>query len=485
MRHLLRAEWTKLTSVRRWVLGLFATVGLTLALSLATVAGSGSDANDHPEELGPVGPAGVRVDDALNFLHQPLTGDGSITAQVTVLTGHEGYTHEWAKAGIILRESTEPGARYAAIMVTPGHGVRFQANYDTDRAGGDDTAPRWLRLTRKGTTVTGYESADGTSWSEVGAVELDALASTVEVGLFATAPNRLEVETSVGGSSTSSIPTRITGTFDNVTVEPPQAPAEWQEHDTSRGFVIEPGDPVGFANASVEGGVFTVTGSGDIGPHRPDDDVTQLGLMGVNIGLLAVVAIGVLFITSEYRRGMIRTTFAVSPQRGRVLVAKAIVLGAATFVVGLVASITAFFLTQPVLRSSGFGPPAYPTPSLADWPVLRAVIGAAVFLALVAVLSLAVGTIMRRSVGAITVLVVVFVLSTILVGGLPLSAAQWLMRTTPAAGLSILQTIEPESYDTVVEPWAMAPPLAGLAVLAAYAAAALAAAVWVLRRRDA
>jgi ABC-type transport system involved in multi-copper enzyme maturation permease subunit len=308
----------------------------------------------------------------------------------------------------------------------------------------------------------------------VGAVELAGLPPTVEVGLFATSPDRLEVETSVGSSSVGARPALATGTFDNVQTD---APGPWREYDSSRGFV-------GGGGTAEVNGVFTVTGSGDIGPNPPDDDVTQLSLLGATFGLIAMVAIGVLFITAEYRRGMIRTTFAASPRRGRVLVAKAIVLGAAAFVVGLVASLTAFLVTQPILRANGFGPPGYPIPSLADWPVLRAVVGAAVFLALVAVLSLGVGAILRRSAGAIAVVVVALIPLTILVGGLPLTAAQWVMRTTPAAGLAILQTIEVD-HDATVEPWGMAPPLAGLGVLAAYAAAALAVAVWLVRRRDA
>jgi hypothetical protein len=100
------------------------------------------------------------------------------------------------------------------------------------------------------------------------------------------------------------------------------------------------------------------------------------------------------------------------------------------------------------------------------------------------VLSLGVGAILRRSVAAITAVVLALVPSGILVGGLPLPAAQWVMRTTPAAGLSILQSVE-VNHDTTVEPWNMAPPWAGLGMLAAYAAAALAAAVWLVRRRDA
>jgi ABC-type transport system involved in multi-copper enzyme maturation permease subunit len=473
-RLLVRAEWTKLRSVRRWVLGLLAAVPLTLAFSLLTGGSSGTDLNDHPEELGPIGPAGERVKDAYSMLHQPLAGDGSLTARVAELTGEEGFGHEWAKAGIMLRESTEPGSRYAAVLVTPEHGVRLQANYTTDLAGSDSPAPRWLRLTRTGDTITGYESADGSAWDEVGAVELAGLPPTVEVGLFATSPDRLEVETSVGSSSVGARPALATGTFDNVQTD---APGPWREYDSSRGFV-------GGGGTAEVNGVFTVTGSGDIGPNPPDDDVTQLSLLGATFGLIAMVAIGVLFITAEYRRGMIRTTFAASPRRGRVLVAKAIVLGAAAFVVGLVASLTAFLVTQPILRANGFGPPGYPIPSLADWPVLRAVVGAAVFLALVAVLSLGVGAILRRSAGAIAVVVVALIPLTILVGGLPLTAAQWVMRTTPAAGLAILQTIEVD-HDATVEPWGMAPPLAGLGVLAAYAAAALAVAVWLVRRRDA
>jgi ABC-type transport system involved in multi-copper enzyme maturation permease subunit len=379
----------------------------------------------------------------------------------------------------MVKESTEPGSRYAAMMVTPGHGVRLQANYAIDHAGSASTTPRWLRLTRSGATITGYESADGAAWHEVGTVDLTGLPPTVQVGMFATSPDRVETETSIGGSSSGQVPVSAVGSFDHVQVSAarPQPPASWREHDTSKGFE-------GGGGYTESGGVFTVTGSGDIAASPPDTDVTQLSLLGVYFGQIAVIAVAVLFITSEYRRGMIRTTFAASPRRGRVLVAKAVVLGAATFVVGLVASLTSFLLAQPILRSNGFDPPGYPIPSLADWPVARAVVGAAVFLTLVAVLSLGVGAILRRSVAAITAVVLALVPSGILVGGLPLPAAQWVMRTTPAAGLSILQSVE-VNHDTTVEPWNMAPPWAGLGVLAAYAAAALAAAVWLVRRRDA
>ena len=62
-------------------------------------------------------------------------------------------------------------------------------------------------------------------------------------------------------------------------------------------------------------------------------------LVGAFAGLIAVVVVGTMFITAEYRRGLIRTTFAASPRRGRVLAAKAIVIGAVTFAAGLAAAV--------------------------------------------------------------------------------------------------------------------------------------------------
>jgi ABC-type transport system involved in multi-copper enzyme maturation permease subunit len=112
-------------------------------------------------------------------------------------------------------------------------------------------------------------------------------------------------------------------------------------------------------------------------------------------------------------------------------------------------------------------------------------------LAVSAVLALAVGALLRRSAGAVTVVIVGIVLPyllAILSGVLPAAAEQWLVRVTPAAAFAIQQSIP--AYPQVdaaytpcngyfpLEPWA------GFAVLCAWAAAALALAVFVLRRRD-
>lgn len=89
------------------------------------------------------------------------------------------------------------------------------------------------------------------------------------------------------------------------------------------------------------GGRFTVTGSGDIAPDQPEapqgagieaQAALQFGLL---VGLIPVIIVAALFMTAEYRRGLIRLTFAASPRRGRVLAAKAVLIGLVTFVAGL------------------------------------------------------------------------------------------------------------------------------------------------------
>ena len=117
------------------------------------------------------------------------------------------------------------------------------------------------------------------------------------------------------------------------------------------------------------------------------------------------------------------------------------------------------------------------TASLLDAPVLRAVAGTAALLALVALLTLAVATILRRAALAISVVFLLLLMPPILATGLPLSAAKWLERLTPSAGFAIQETVH--RYDTAIAPWG------GFAVLCAYAAAALAVATWRLRARDA
>jgi ABC-type transport system involved in multi-copper enzyme maturation permease subunit len=142
------------------------------------------------------------------------------------------------------------------------------------------------------------------------------------------------------------------------------------------------------------------------------------------------------------------------------------------FAAGLVASFASFLIGSAIAESKRFG-----MPSLGDPGVLRAVVGTAGLLAVAAVFSLAVATILRRSAAAITVVLLLLLVPYILSTGLPLDVAAWVQRLTPSAGFAIQDTVR--RYDTAITPWA------GFGVLCAYAAVALGVAAWRLRQRDA
>ncbi|WP_327352581.1 ABC transporter permease subunit [Streptomyces sp. NBC_01304] len=488
---LLRAEWTKFRTVRRWGLALLAAVLVTVFISYFTASSSSFDRDPADGDKLPATDAqGLQVRDAFYFVHQGLAGDGSITTRVSGLTGERPkQAPEWAKAGIILKESTEQGAPYVALMVTEKHGVRLQTGFTGDEAGSATPPgePRWLRLTRDGATVIGYESADGKQWDKVAAARLDGAPKTVRAGLFVASPGIFELKREFGMSAMGERPSRSTAKFDQVSLSGPGTGAggsagSWQSTD-----VGEIRDGKGTLERS--GSTFTLTGSGDIAPGAQDMDPVNSGLSGSQLGLVLVAALGVLFITTEYRRGMIRTTLMASPRRPRVLAAKAVVIGAVVFLAGLVASVASFLISQPILRDNGHKHPYFHEFSLTDGPALRAVIGTAAVLALIAVLGLGLGALMRHTAAAIATVVVLFVLPLILVSGLPLGLAQLLEQVTPVAGFAIQQTIP--RYDQVAS--ACLPetgcypqgPWTGLATLFAYAVGVLGLAMWRLRRRDA
>jgi ABC-type transport system involved in multi-copper enzyme maturation permease subunit len=234
-------------------------------------------------------------------------------------------------------------------------------------------------------------------------------------------------------------------------------------------------------------GAFIVTGTGDIAPDVTDGTPTDGPLAGLFIGLIAVVVIGALFVTAEYRRGLIRVTLAASPRRGRVLAAKAIVLGAITFVAGLAGTAGAILIGTPLLR--GNGNPIDPVTTLTE---VRVIAGTAALVAVAAVFALSVGVILRHGAGAVTFVLTAIILPYLLTAAfpvLPTGAADWLLRVTPAAGFAIKQVIP--QYSQVAGNYAPSAgyfplaPWAGFTVLCGYAAVALAVAAFLLRRRDA
>ena len=520
----IRAEWIKFRSVRGWVIGMIVAAILTIFVGVFAAGAANIGCNINGVQKSgrsclpfiPIGPGGEAVQDSFYFVHQRLTGDGSITARLTSFSGDYAGGNgpvqvggpgpnmkpglmPWSKAGIMIKASLRRGSAYAAVLATGGHGIRMQWNYTGDTAGPSGAvsaaSPRWLRLTRSGDTITGYDSVTGTRWAEVGTVQLAGLSATVQVGMFATSPNYVQTSRSFGGITNQMGPSQATGVFDHVTVSGGGAGNGWTGAAIGGGGRLAPGTSArgagpGFRQA---GGRFALTGSGDIAPIVPGPGgggyptvTVEQSLAGVFVGLIAVVVVAAMFFSTEYRRGLIRTTLAATPRRGPVLAAKAVVIGSVAFVAGLAASIVAIVLGVP--REEGQGQLLL---SVSTATEARVVIGTAALVAVAAVFAVAVGAIMRRSAAAITAVVVAIVLPFLLaaLNVFPPGVSAWLLRVTPAAGLSIQQSIPP--YPQVASSYSPAggyyplPPWGGFAVLCAYAAAALVLAFVLLRRRDA
>jgi ABC-type transport system involved in multi-copper enzyme maturation permease subunit len=369
------------------------------------------------------------------------------------------------------------------MMVTGRHGVRMQDDYTGDTPGlpGAPSAasPRWLRLVRSGDTLTGYDSADGTHWIRVGTVSLAGLPAAAQAGLFVTSPLALSAE--------NSAQTIASAVFDHVSMPGLRPGGGWRGAGIG-GNEQYPSLPGGFRQA---GGTFTIHGSGDIAPIGPSaaglgkagDD----GLIGAFVALIAVIVVGAMFMTAEYRRGLIRTTLAASPGRGRVLAAKAVVIGSVTFVAGLIGAAPVVPIGSSLLR--GHGNYVFPMSALTE---VRVVAGTAALLAVAAVLALAAGTILRSSAGAITAVIGLMVMTYFFsapLAVLPPGAADWLLRITPAAGFAIQQYVPayPQVANVYTPQHGYFPlaPWAGFGVLCAWTALALWLAAYLLRRRDA
>jgi hypothetical protein len=449
----------------------------------------------------PLGPGGEPVTDSFYFVRQSLTGDGTITARVTSLTGlipsqnlnspspsMKPGLQEWAKAGILIKQNTNQGSPYAAMMVAAGHGVRMQWNYTADTPGLSGAVgpanPRWLRLTRAGDVITGYDSADGTHWTKIGTVTLSGLPSTVQAGLFAASPDyNSESQTFGGGVNGVSGPTQATAVIDHVS----GLGGSWT------GEYIGAAEASGIGRYHQASGRFTVTGSGDIAPipaghGGPADAAATLTgyLLGTFAGLIALAVVATMFMTAEYRRNLIRVTLAASPRRGRALAAKAVVIGALSFVAGLVGAGVAVLAGAAITHARGYY--EFPVPGSTE---VRVIIGTAALAAVSAVLALAVGTMVRRSAAAVAIVIVTIVVPYFLAvsAAVPLGVADWLLRITPAAGFAVQQPYpqyrQVTAIYSAVSGYFPLAPWAGLAVLCGWAAVSLSGAPYLQRRRDA
>jgi hypothetical protein len=492
---MIRAEWTKFRTVRGWVVATIFAVVVTVALGFLAAKASHTSCEPGPCAADPTGPGGEAVLDRFTFVHRALTGDGTMTARIASMDGIITYPppgHDrivaglvpWAKAGIMVKDGIRPGAAYASVLLSGHHGVRMQSDFTHDVAG-RLSGPVWLRLTRTGPDLTGYESADGISWHRIGSARLDGLPRTVRIGLFTTSPSDITSKPNThGGSIVQARFTQASAVFDQVS----GPGGTWRFDDVGSDGVQTDWErlhrPSGFEQ---RGRTLTVTGTGDIAPMGSGAGVPlEQTLTGLLYGLLLMLVVAVLFITAEYRRGLIRTTLIARPDRGRVLVAKAAVIGGVALVAGLVAAGITVPVAAHVLRAGG----NHVLP--VGWAVeARLIAGTGVLLGAAAVIAYAMGALLRRGVLAVTaaagLIVVPYLLATASV--LPAGAGEWLLRVTPAAGFAVQQTIP--AYEQVVAPYTATEgyfplaPWAGLGVTVLYAAALLGLAVARIRRGDA
>jgi len=136
--------------------------------------------------------------DEFHYAYKTLTGVGSIQAQVLSVDN----TDQWAKAGVMIRETLDAGSKFAAVYITPGNGCRFQARMDANIDATSDTsvvtteqtaitAPYWVKLERDiAGNFRGYYSANGSTWTSMSWNPQNiSMSSNVYVGMALTSHN--------------------------------------------------------------------------------------------------------------------------------------------------------------------------------------------------------------------------------------------------------------------------------------------------------
>ena len=204
---------------------------------------------------------------------------------------------------------------------------------------------------------------------------------------------------------------------------------------------------------------------------RASFDPTYKAFLGLVVGQLLLGTLGVLAITTEFSSGMIRATFAAAPCRALVLAAKAAVVGAVSLAAGEVLAFAAFFAGQAMLKA-----PA-PHATLGQPGVLRAVLMAGAYPALIALIGLGIGAIVRHTAGAVCALVAVVFALPLLIFPLGSSVQTTAQKFLPDTMRTSLTAVKPVAH--------MLSPGVTFGLLCAYAMVALGAGAWALASRDA
>jgi ABC-2 type transport system permease protein len=215
------------------------------------------------------------------------------------------------------------------------------------------------------------------------------------------------------------------------------------------------------------------------GPRAADRDARILSdpvgfIFGAGIGLgqLTICVLGVLLITTEYSTGVIRASLLAVPKRFPMLAAKIAVFAVLMVVLAEVVAFGSFLVGSAILRSR------VPV-SLSDTGVLRATVGAGLYLTVLGLFAMAVGALLRHTAGAISAVIGIVLVLPILTGLLP---DEWffnhLNAYLPQQAGSLIYAVHPGS-DQLLSAWE------GFGVLCIWTVLLLAAAAYLLDRRDA
>jgi ABC-2 type transport system permease protein len=201
-------------------------------------------------------------------------------------------------------------------------------------------------------------------------------------------------------------------------------------------------------------------------------DPTFISFAGTALGQLAMIAFGVLAVSSEYSTGMIRSSLGAVPQRGVLMASKIAVSTVLVLVVGMVTSFSAFFLGQALLGD-------YST-SIGEENVLRAVIGGGLYMTLMALFSMGIAFLLRSPLLAFAILMPFFFLVSNILGAVEATRDVG-MYLPDQAGSMIMSVVEGSmgSGDRPYGPWG------GLLIMVAWVVAALLAGFVTLKKRDA
>ena len=199
-------------------------------------------------------------------------------------------------------------------------------------------------------------------------------------------------------------------------------------------------------------------------------DPTATGFAGMQLGQLALIVIGVLVIASEYSTGMIRTSLAAVPQRSAFYTSKVAVAGGLALVVSMATSFVVFFLGQSLLGSH--------KANIGDPGVLRAVVGAGLYMTLLVLLCVGAAAMLRSPMLGLGILMPFFFLVSPILSAVP--KVKSVARYFPdQAGQKIMQVVPGDGDHTSYGPWG------GILIMALWVVAVLIGGYAVLKNRDA